>query len=64
VDEVGGVGAGRGVGVLADGEVVEVVDQSGEDCRIIGGEVEGSRVRLLHDDGMLEYCTVLQSGTR
>lgn len=46
---------GRGHGVLAEREVVEVVDQSGEDCRIIGGEVESSRVCLLHDEGMLGY---------
>ena len=31
------------------------MDQSGEDCGIIGGEVEGTRVCFLQDEDMLGY---------
>lgn len=51
-DEVGGVGAGQRVGGLAEGEIVEVVDQCGKVCRIIYGEVEGSRICFLHREVM------------
>ena len=51
MDEVGGGRTGRGVGVLAECEVVEVVDQSGEDRGIIRGEVESSRVCFLRNEG-------------
>lgn len=37
VDEVRGVRPGRDVGVLADGEVVEVMDQSAKDGGIVRG---------------------------
>ena len=46
-NEVRGVRSGWGLGVLADGEVVEVVDQSAEDGGIVRGQVEGSRVCFL-----------------
>ena len=51
VDEVRRVRSGWGVGVLADGEVVEVMDQSAEDCGIVRGQVEGSRVCFLQTAG-------------
>ena len=31
------------------------MDKSGQDCRIVGGKVEGSRVCFLHDKGMSEH---------
>ena len=65
MDEVRVVQTDRGVGVLVDCEVVEVVDQSGEDCGIIGGEVEGGRVCFLYDEGISDYrLSGLQCGIR
>lgn len=47
VDEMRGVRSGRSVGVLADGKIVEVMDQSAKDGGIVRGQVEGSRVCFL-----------------
>jgi hypothetical protein len=55
VDEVRAVRPGGRIGVLAESEVVKVVDQSAEDSGIVCGEVEGSRVCFLYDQCLLEY---------
>lgn len=49
MDEVGGVETGRWIGVLAECEVIEVVDQSRKNVWVVGGEVESDGVCLLRN---------------
>lgn len=49
VDVVGNVVTGRWSGVLTEREVVQVVNQSGENGRFVGGKVESGNISFLCD---------------